>query len=218
MMELNTNLLSFLEVIIFLTAVAMHLVRKNSLLLLTYAAQSLAVVGMLLAVGITHGSISLLVIALITFFVKVIFAPTFFSKFIDKKQLNISTSSYLNQPITLCIILAMTILVRSNIFTPVIALFSGNLQIVALTLTGILISLFLVINRKGVFAQLMGILSLENGIVAFSTLAGLEQMFAVEAGILFDILLWILISSIMVTLVYHHFGSLETTEMNELKD
>lgn len=218
MIELNTQFLTFFEVTIFLASVAMHIARKNSRLLLIYALQSLAIVGMLLVIGINNNSNSLVVVAIITLLVKVFAASRFFSKFIDKKQLNISTSAYLTLPITLTTVLLLTIFVKSSIFTPIVSLFPGNAQLIALSLAGILISLFMVINRKGIFAQLIGILSFENGLVAFGTLTGLEQSFAIEVGILFDILLWILISSIMVTLVYSHFGTLDTTKMNRLKD
>lgn len=218
MLDLNIQLLSILQLAVFLTAVLMHVVRRNSRLIWVYAAQSCAVVAMLLTLGLSHSSISLISVALITFLVKVTAAPKFFSKFIDHKQLKISTNTYLNLPVTLAIILGLTILVKSSIFAPIIALFPQDSQLMAFALSGILISMFLVINRKGVFSQLIGILSFENGLVAFSTLAGLEQTLAIEIGILFNMLLWILISSIMVTFVYVHFGSLDASRMSRLKD
>lgn len=218
MAEINLQLLSILELAIFLTAVLMHIVRRNAHLVSIYVLQSLAVVCMLLLLGISEQSTSLLMVALITFFVKVVSAPAFFTKLIGKKQLGMSATTYISLPLTLGLILGLTVLVKTGIFAPIVSLFPHASQLIAFALSGILISLFLVINRRGVFSQIMGILSFENGLVAFSTLAGLEQTFAIEMGILFDILLWIVISSVLVTLVYSHFGSLDTQDMRKLKD
>lgn len=217
-MDTNLQLLSIFQLTVFLCSVLMHILRKNSSLILIYLLQSLSVALMLLILGINQGSISLILVGMITALVKVIGAPIFFSRLINRQQLAISTTTYLNTPITLGFILGLTALVQSYIFAPIISLFPQFQQLMAFSLSGILISLFLVINRRGVFSQLIGILSFENGLVAFSTLAGIEQILAVEIGVLFNILLWIVISSVLITLIYSHFGSLNTTEMNKLKD
>lgn len=217
-MELNIQLLSIFEMAVFLTAVVMHVVRRNSTLITIYALQSLAVNAALVAMAVDKGATGLLLVAIASFSVKVLAAPVFFSKLLHKKELSMSSTTYLSLPITLGIILGLTILVRSTIFTPLISIFPGAIQLVTFSLAQMLISMFLIINRRGVFSQLIGILSFENGLVAFSILAGVEQTLVIELGILFDILLWIVISTVLVTLIYNHFGSLDTREMNSLKD
>lgn len=218
MSDIFVQLLSLLGIIVFLTSVIMHTVRRNSSLLLLYLVQSVAVVIMLLIVGLEHMSMSLFFIALVTFLVKVAAAGTFFSKLIDRKHVQASAVTYLNLPLTLVVILSLTMLIKSSIFAPIISLFPNDTQIITLALSGIFISLFLVINRRGIFSQLIGILSFENGLVVFGIIAGVEQTFAIELGILFDILLWMFISSVLVSLVYSHFGSLDTEKMRKLKD
>lgn len=217
-MHENSFILISFEMAIFLAAISMHIARKNSTLILLYTFQSVAVSFMLLFVGLKEASLSLTVIAILTFLVKVIGTPKFFSRTIGKEQLNIVTSSYLSLPITLGIILALTILVKSSIFAPLVSIFPNTSQAIALALSGILSSFFLIINKRGVFPQLIGILSFENEMVAFGVLVGLEQALAIEIGILFDILLWIIIASVLVKFIYSHFGSLNTKGLNRLKD
>ncbi len=217
MFELDKQLLSLLEIIVFISVVLMHLVRRNSHFVLIYTLQSVAVSGMLLLFGITEGSDSLVVVALITFLFKVMAGSGFFSELIRRKKLNVPASSYLNLPITLAIILGLTLLAQSSVFQPIISLFPNEHKFVAFSLAGILISLFLIINRRGVFSQLIGILSFENNLVALGLMTGIEQTLVIEIGILVNILLWIIISGVLVTLIYSHFGSLDTKEMSKLK-
>lgn len=218
MSNIYLQLLSIFVLTIFLAGILMHIVKRSSSLILIYLLQSLAVTAMLFCLGLYQSSLSLIYVSILTFLVKIIGATLLFSKIIDKKKLSAPTTTYLNTPITLGIILGLTILVKSSIFAPIVSLFPSFSQLIAFSLSGILISLFLIINRRGVFSQLIGILSSENGLIAFASIAGIEQILTVEIGILFNILLWIVISSVLVTLIYRHFGSLNTTEMIKLKD
>lgn len=218
MSNIYLQLLSIFVLTIFLADILMHIVKRSSNLILAYQLQSLAVTAMLFILGLNQSSLSLIYISILTFLVKIIGATLLFSKIIDKKKLNTPTTTYLNKPITLGIILGLTILVKSNIFAPIVSLSPNSAQLIAFSISGIFVSLFLIINRRGVFSQLIGILSLENGLIAFASIAGIEQILTIEIGILFDILLWIVISSVLVTLIYNHFGSLNTAEMVKLKD
>ena len=80
------------------------------------------------------------------------------------------------------------------------------------------LSLFLIINRKSALSQIVGILSLENSIVAFAIFAGLEQSLSLQIGILFDISVWLIIATVFMSMMYTHFGSLDVTDMKKLKD
>lgn len=219
-MNINLQLLSILVLTVFLSSIMLHIARRNSTTILIYILQSSAVSAVLLLFGIGHNplSLSLIFLAGLNFLVKSILAPIFFSKLITKKQLATSTTAYLNLPITLAVILGLTVIARSGIFAPIVSLSPLATQLTIFSLSGILISLFLTVNKKAVFSQLIGILSFENGLVTFAVLVGIEQTLAVEIGILFNITLWIVISSLLVKMIYSHFGSLNTNAINQLKD
>ena len=73
-------------------------------------------------------------------------------------------------------------------------------------------------NRKGAISQITGILSLENSIVAFGIVAGLEQSLALQLGIVFDVFVWLIIAIAFVSVVYRKIGSLDVTNMRKLRD
>lgn len=217
---MNYTLLQFLffiEVLIFTCVIFMHLSKKRMSLVLLYTAQS-AITTFLLFLSLKDFSISLLMVALLIFIVKVIVAPYFFSRLIEKKQLYFSTSSYLNVPLTLLVLIILTAIAHSHFSKSLVFFSASNENPLLLAISTILISLFLIINQRSALSQMIGILSLENGIVSFAALAGLEQTPGLQLGVTFDILVWIIIASVFTSMVYKKFGSLDVTVMKHLKE
>lgn len=210
--------LFILELAIFLAAVLMNVLRRNSSLIPIYTIQSLAVTAILVIPAWQNSESSLYLVAILTFVVKVVLAPTFFTRFTDNNELKLSVSTYLSNPMTLGTILLLIILSNSELFDPIVNLSLQSQQFVHLSIATLLISLFMIINRKGVLSQIIGILSFENGIVATSSLIGLEQLPVLELGIIFDIMLWIVIATIFVALIYKRFGSLDASGLRDLKE
>ncbi|MDO8581934.1 MAG: hypothetical protein Q7S16_03590 [bacterium] len=207
----------FLPAIIFLTAIFFHTTKKNIDIAMAYGVQSLAVVLILFSASFATHSLPSLFIALLVFAIKVIAAPRFFVALIKKHGLRFSATTYLNFPLTLIIIAILTALAHSKIFLPLTTLTSDT-EALSLALAVIFSSLFLMINRKGALSQMIGVLSLENGIVTFALFSGLEQSATLQTGILFDIAIWIVIATVFASMIYEHFGSLNVTIMRNLKE
>ncbi|MCX6013904.1 MAG: hypothetical protein NTV30_11010 [Chloroflexi bacterium] len=183
-----------------------------------YGIQSLVVVILLVGSFLEKGSIALLLVAVLIMIVKFILAPVFIVRLINKHELKYSVSTYVNTPLSLIIVTVLTALAHSHLFMPLTHIIPANQQLLSLALSSILISLFLIVNRKGALSQIIGILSLENSIVAFVLFAGLEQSPVLQIGIIFDVFVWIIIATIFISMIYRHFGSLDVTKMKHLKD
>ena len=206
-----------LETIIFISVVLMNLVKKNSHLVGLYVAESLALVGMLTLDGILRSSWELIFVAIIVFLVKVIFAPYFFYRFLSRSKLNLLTSTYLNIPTTLVVIVAIVFFTNSDILEPLNSFIYSKTSFPMMLLGSVFISIFILINRKGSLSQIIGILSVENAIAAFGILIGFTQGFAIEAGIVFNILVWIVLAIIFLELIYRKLGTVDVTKLNKLK-
>ena len=207
-----------LEMLIFGSVFLMHLMKKNRPLVWLYAAQSAVVVFLLYGSSLASFSVLLFVGALATFAVKIIFAPYFFQRLIARHQLTFSASTYLNLPITLVVIAALTALAYAPTFAPFAALAPAEGSALLLAFATMLLALFLIVNRKGAISQMLGILSLENAIVSFAFLAGIEQTVPVELIILFDIAVWVAIASVFASMVYTRFGTLDVTSLAHLTE
>lgn len=215
---MDISYLQFLLQIVFLTAVFLHITKKNFGAVLAYSIQSFMIVLLLLNSFLETQNPSLLWIMAIVLVVKVILAPLFFVKLIRKNELIFSATTYLNTPLTLVVLAMLTAMAHSYKFAPLTGIIPANAGLLSLAFSTMLLSLFLIINRKSALSQIIGILSLENSIVAFAIFAGLEQSFALQVGILFDISIWLIIATSFMAMVYRHFGSLDATLMKKLKD
>lgn len=197
----------------------MHLSKKSSLVVSLYMVQSLVVSIFLFSAAFKELSLVLGIVAGLMFVVKVLVAPYFFRRLIDKHQLIFSASTYLSEPLTLIVLAVLTAFTHSQLFKPLAILSNENTDALLLAAATMLISLFLIINRKGILSQMIGILSLENAIVSFAFLAGLEQTPGLQLGITFDISIWLIIATIFASMIYEKFGPLDvTTLMRNLKE
>lgn len=215
---MSISFLQFLLGVIFLTVVFLHLTKKNLLATIAYEIQSFAIMLILLNSFLETKNFYLLIIVLLVLIIKVILAPLFFVNFIKKHSLSFSVSTYFNTPLTLIIIAILTFIAYSQKFTPLTNIIPANQPLLSIALSFIFLSLFLIINCKGALSQILGILSLENSIVAFIVFAGLEQSPSLQIGVIFNIFIWIIIATTFMSMLYKHFESQDVTSMKNLKD
>jgi hydrogenase-4 membrane subunit HyfE len=214
---ISPQILFIAEALILLSVISMHLMRKSVYVVYLYISQSLVVSLLLIYSAFTGNVISLLAVAILVLIVKVLIAPRFFLRLIKKLKLQFSTNSYLNMSVTLVVLAVITAATHSKVFQTLGTLTPVNEKALLASFSAMFISLFLIINRKGAFSQMIGVLSLENSIVAFIFAAGLEQGPGLELGIIFDIFVWIVIATFFISNIYKKFDTLDVTVMTHLK-
>ena len=213
-----SSLQSLMIAAIFLSAVLLHITKRNSTAVSLYFIQSLAIAVLLFHPLIENFSPVIMLMAVLTLAVKAVVAPLFFLRLVKRHQLKFSASTYLNTPLTLIAIAILTALTNSQILSHIASVEPPSRKILSLAIAVVLVSFFLIINRKGAISQIIGILSLENGIVAFALFSGLEQSPALQIGIMFDILVWVIIATVFISMIYKQFGSLDVTALKHLKE
>jgi len=215
---MNILTLQYLLGVIFLTVVFSNIAKKKSASIIGYGVQSMVVTILIFDSYLKTGNLSLLFIVLLTFVVKVILAPLFSLRLMKQHQVVFSAPTYLNTPLTFIIIATLTAVAHSQKFYPLTTIIPAHQSLLALALSLILISFFLIVNRKGALSQIIGVLTFENSIGIFGIFSGLEQSVALQIGIIFDIFVWIIISTVFISMIYKHFGSLDVTSMIDLRD
>ena len=218
MEHFNQQTLLLFATVIFAAAVFLHLTKKNTSAVRLYMVQSTAIAVLLIMSSFDRLTPLLVIAITATIVVKIIIAPYFFYGLIRKHGLKFSVSTYLNMPLALLVIAAMLALTQSDLFSPLAVLAASDERLLRLAFAAILISLFLSINRRGALSQVLGILSLENGIVAFALFSGLEQSPGFQLGITFNIFIWVVIATVFASMIFSKFGSLDVTAMTKLKD
>lgn len=208
----------FLAIAIFLTTIFSHIVKRNIIIAALYGMQSSAIGLLLFRSFLETKSPSMLFIVIMVLSIKVVLALRFFIGSIKKNEQALSSSAFLSLPLTLIVVAALSAFAHSRLFQPLTAIVPANAGLLSLAIAGMMISLFLMVNRKGVLSQIIGVLSLENAIVEFGMFAGLEQSAILQVGIMFNILVWLMITAVFSGMIYRHFGTLETAQMKSLKE
>ncbi len=218
MIILNPEYLFLLEIILFASVVFMHLAKKKTSVIFLYGVQSFIIAFVLFLSYLKSPTLLLLAAVVVTFLVKVVITPYSFSKLINKYRLKFSVSTYLNIPMTLIILALLTAFSYSGLFSSLITMAPDNGSTLPLAIGMMFISIFLIVNRRGVVSQIVGVLSVENAIVSFSYLSGLEVTAGGQVGILFDLVIWILISVVFASMIFRHFGTFDASTMRHLKE
>lgn len=215
---MNILFLKFLLEVVFFTIVFLHLSKKNSEAVIAYVIQSFAIALILLDSFLQTGDWLLLLVVILILVIKAILAPLFFMRLIRKNELAFAASTYLNLPLTLIVIAGLTFIAHSQKLIPLTNILPAHQALLSLALSCMLLALFLIVNRKGALSQIIGVLSFEGSIITFIVFAGLEQSPGLQAGIVFNIFVWIIISTVFASMIYRQFGSLNVTSMKNLKD
>lgn len=218
MIEHFTDYYFSLELLAFFAVIFMHIVKTNRNLIRAYLLQSLVVVIILIGSGLEEGERSLIWIGLLTFAIKVVLAPLFFTRLKKRFEAFFTPNNYLSMPLTLATIMVLIVFAYSNIFQSLNFLFPVAPGLLPLSLSLIFIAVFLMINHRGAFSQMIGILALENSIVLLAIFIGIKQPFALEIGIIFDLVIWMIIAQVFITMIHKQFGSLNVTQLKKLKE
>lgn len=193
---------------VFGLTLLMNLGRDNASLVVYYLLQSLIVSLGLAALSFAEGAQGLLYAAFLTLAVKAILAPAFLFRLIKRYRIYFAAASYLNVPFTLLCLALITAFSYSLIGAHIPEF--GRAAGVALLFASILCVLFMMVNRRGTLASILGILSLENGVVLLSAQLGLAHSFALEFAVSFDIAIWIAIATGFLSMIYREFGTVDT--------
>lgn len=203
------SLIAFTTALVFLLSLAMNLVRKNTTMLYLYALQSFVCAAALITLGVgSEESFGLIFSGILTLLVKGIMAPLFLSRMIRKYSAHFSAASYLNVPLSLSVLAATTFFAYAFI-SPALAGYATYAGI-ALLVSSVFASLFLLVNRRGVLGQIIAILALENAIVLIAAFLGIHHSLALELAIAFDIAVWIAVATVFIGMMHRQFGSADT--------
>ncbi len=82
----------------------------------------------------------------------------------------------------------------------------------------IVTGLFLLVSRRQALMQIIGYLTLENGIYAFGVFFAQSESMLIEIGILLDVFVGVFIMGIMVFHISREFDNIEAGQLSTLRD
>jgi hydrogenase-4 component E len=191
------NISQMLMVLVLATAAIIIMKRDIRSLIKTYAFQSLLVAVMAVVFYIETGIITLLLLAILFTVSKVLIIPYFMGKVQRKLNIKRDVQFHFLSPITALIVSLFIILFVYLAFTPLIGelnRFNSSLFTLGVTIgvSLVFMGMIVIFTRKQTLTDVVGYLTMENGVVLFS-------LFLTELPLLIEIL--IIIDLIMLTLI-----------------
>lgn len=159
----------------------------------------------------------LLGVAILVLIIKGIVLPRVLARAVTNIGMERAAAPYVSTPIALAVCGAL-IVVAFYVMVPISS--SNPLPTAGampLAFAGVLIGLFVTVNRRRALTQILGFLTLENGIFLLALLATYGVPFIVEAGIFIDVLVAVLIMEVFVYRIKENFDSSDVGQMGELK-
>jgi hydrogenase-4 component E len=191
------NISQILMVLALATAAIIIMKRDIRSLIKTYALQSLFIAVLAIVFYIETGIITLLLLAVLFIVSKVVIIPYFMNKVQQKLEIKRDVKFHFLSPIAALIVSVFIILFVYLAFTPLIAelnRFDSTLFTLGATagVSLVFMGMIVIFTRKQTLTNIVGYLTMENGVVLFS-------LFLTELPLLIEIL--IIIDLIMLTLI-----------------
>jgi hydrogenase-4 component E len=186
-----TQIVNFLAAILLLLSFAMLSQRRILSLIHLYTLQGLTLVSANLILGFVTADIHLYISAGLTLVLKVGLIPWILYRLVQRLNVKTDVEPLLNIPATL---------------------------LAGIVLACVLLSFMMMITRAKAIPQVIGFLSMENGLFFAAAAATNGMPMIVELGIGLDVLVGILILGVFMFQIREQFDSLDIHHLEKLKD
>lgn len=209
---------SILAALILLTAFGLLVQRRIYGLLHLFAWQGLFLSISTGIVGYVSNVNHLYISSVLTLVLKVMVLPYILHVLIIRMQIRKDVDTVVNIPTTMLIGIALVIF-SYHLTAPIIELSTlVTKSTLAVALATVMLGLLMMITRRNAVTQIIGFLSMENGLFLAATSATYGMPLVVELGVALDILIAAFIFGIFFFQIRTTFDSLDVNSMAKLKE
>lgn len=202
--------MEILAAIILISALIMSGLRRIKLLNSSFAAQSLFIAALCLVKGIESGDYEYYILFLMTLIIKVLGIPYIINKSVKYLKMNRETELIINS--------FWSYMLMGAAVAVIFIVLKGYGGFIFKTGAALVVSgAVLLIGRKKAITQMIGLLTLENGIVLFEV-AMVKMGWIIELGIVFELLVLALIMGMMIFRINKTFDTVNTDYLTSLKE
>ena len=217
-LPLYAQLINLLAAVLLLLSFAMLAQRRVWSLISLFGAQGLAlsVSTAIVAYG-THQP-HLYWSAGLTLVLKVILLPWLLRRLIRQLDVKWDVEGLINIPTTMLIGIVLVVF-SFNLALPIAQLASTVTRAtLGIAMASVMLSCLMMITRRKAIPQVVGFLSMENGLFFAATSATYGMPMVVELGIALDVLVGMLILGVFFFQIREQFDSLDLKHMEKLKE
>ncbi len=213
----NETALRLLGAALIMTSFWMLGGRRIISYLSAYAVQSLIVAAVALVVAIATHDINLYIVAGLTVVVKVLIVTQLLRAVERRLQAKHEIEPLWSKPISLLIgigLIVFAFAISPKVVAPGTFLDEPPL---AISIAVVLMGLYLLSTRRHVVTQIVGLLTLENGLFTGAIAIAYGMPLIIEFGILFDVLVATVVLVLLVSLIQRELVSADTGELRRLR-
>lgn len=218
MIKFAPQLINLFATLILLLSFAMISQRRIVSLVNLFMIQGAALVATSFLIGYATNQPDLYISGGLTLLLKVIFIPWMLHRMIRKLNVRWDIETLLNIPTTMLVGIALVIF-SFSLALPVSRLSDsiagGSLGI---ALACVFLSFMMMITRSKAIPQVIGFLSMENGLIFAATTVTNGMPMIVEFGIALDVLVGVLILGVFMFQIREKFDSLDIHHIETLKE
>ncbi|MDD3183431.1 MAG: formate hydrogenlyase [Alphaproteobacteria bacterium] len=192
-------------------------VRVDSLIN-TFALQGLLLFFATLVIAFISGKYELLISAALTLGLKVFFIPMQLRKLVVRLDIRREVE-VLIKPSLIMLFAGALVLFSYYVALPIreLSLLSTR-NTIAISLAVILIGMLMIISRAKAASQVIGFMSMENGLFFAAVVSTFGMPMVVELGIAFDVLVAVILFGVFFFHIRAEIGSLDTDRLNHLTE
>jgi len=215
---LLTQFVNLLGAVLLMLAFAMISQRRVLSLIYLFTMQGATLALATAVVGYVTDQHHLYLSAGLTFLLKVLLIPYLLHRVIDRLGIRWDVETLINIPTTMLIGIVLVIF-SFNLAAPISELSSSIARgTLGIALACVLLSFLMMITRAKAVPQVIGFLSMENGLFFAATSATYGMPLVVELGIALDVLVGTFVFGIFFFHIRETFDSLDIRHMEKLKE
>jgi hydrogenase-4 component E len=214
-------LIDILAAAILVTAFLVVSSRSLVFYIRLFALQSFFLGAVALLVVLGYGETHILIAAVLTIAIKAIAIPVVLSRVIERIHVRKEVDFSINIPASLLLCGGMVILADSvahSILDAQRADAPAVSRVLSVSIAMMLIGLFIMTTRKKAITQIVGLLTMENGVFLSGLSITYGMPLIVEVGIFFDILVAVLILGVFIFRINRTFESISIDSLRGLRE
>ena len=210
--------INLLASILLLLAFAMLSQRRIKSLISLFMIQGMTLFVNTVVIASTTGQTHLYYSALLTLALKVIILPWILYRMIRELHVEWDVETLINIPSTMLVGITIVI-VSFNLALPISHL-AGTITrgTIGIAMACVLLSLLMMITRSKAISQVIGFLSMENGLFFAATSTTYGMPMVVELGVALDVLVGVLILGVFFFQIREKFESLDLKHLEKTEE
>lgn len=218
MIKFLPQLVNLFATLILMLSFAMISQRRIVSLINLFTLQGAALVAASILLGYATNQPDLYVSAALTLVLKVILIPVLLHRVIRRLNVRWDVETLINIPTTMLVGIVLVIF-SFSLALPISRLSSSMAGgALGIALACVLLSFMMMITRSKAVPQVIGFLSMENGLIFAATTVTSGMPMIVEFGIALDVLVGVLILGVFMFQIREKFDSLDIHHLEALKE